>query len=208
MYSELGDKKRGVLNDFDLASVMEPGSRFPEKTGWERSGSIPFMAEALIEFPDGMVKRWYRYDFESFAWCLLWHTLVTPSPDWPLEDLGSVLKFKTAITSSSFECFFLAKARLEWRMYIGVIFEWFRRLDEMRMKIRDSAYSKFRWSQKIFTNTEKALIYDELDDKIEDKEHIRPIILAAKSMEEGQGFEVLDNITWIDITIEKRKTVK
>jgi hypothetical protein len=63
--------KRGVLNDFDLA-------RLPTQEGSSRAkdnaGNRPFMALDLLseEAFKGRVKRLYRHDAESFAWCLVY----------------------------------------------------------------------------------------------------------------------------------------
>ncbi|KAK0199580.1 hypothetical protein DFS33DRAFT_1267374, partial [Desarmillaria ectypa] len=70
MYSIVTGK--AILNDFDLAALMNPGDVSPQKKGWERTGTKPFMALELLKMADGSVKRRYRHDLESFAWCLLW----------------------------------------------------------------------------------------------------------------------------------------
>ena len=44
MYYEQDGKKYGVLNDFDLAAIMAVGERTPKKQGFERTGTLPFMA--------------------------------------------------------------------------------------------------------------------------------------------------------------------
>lgn len=58
----------GVLNDFDLATVMDV------PTGNERTGTMPFMALSLLddEALCGQVKHLYEHDAESFIWVLLW----------------------------------------------------------------------------------------------------------------------------------------
>lgn len=50
MCKMVGKEWRGVLNDFDLAAIMKYGSRSPDKKGWERTGTLPFMALDLLEF--------------------------------------------------------------------------------------------------------------------------------------------------------------
>lgn len=71
MYKGEGLNVVGVLNDFDLAST-EDGI-----TGYERTGTIPFMALDLLT-EDGLagkIKHVYAHDVESFLWVLLWTCL-------------------------------------------------------------------------------------------------------------------------------------
>ena len=73
MYRE--DDKCGVLNDFDLSTIMEPGDKRPNRRqGLERTGTLPFMAlELLLEDGfNGKIPRRYDHEFESFAWVLVW----------------------------------------------------------------------------------------------------------------------------------------
>ncbi|KAK0216566.1 hypothetical protein EDD85DRAFT_962350 [Armillaria nabsnona] len=72
---------KAVVNDFDLAAIMEPGGTSPQKRGFERMGTKPFMALELLWKAQGEVKRKYRHDLESFAWCLLWCAMAEPFPD-------------------------------------------------------------------------------------------------------------------------------
>jgi len=68
---------RGILNDFDLASIMEPGDKSPKQTGHRRTVILSFMAMKLLS-PDGLrgdIPRLYRHEFESFVWVLLWASL-------------------------------------------------------------------------------------------------------------------------------------
>ncbi len=64
----------GVLNDFDLASIMEPGATSPPKTGIRRTGTPLFMSVDLLSDKalSMGVPRLYRHDLESFAWILLY----------------------------------------------------------------------------------------------------------------------------------------
>jgi hypothetical protein len=69
-----------VLNDFDLAAIMEPGEEFPSKVGFERTGTMPFMAVDLLLQDTGMIKGLYAHDLESMIWCMVWY--LEPQPDW------------------------------------------------------------------------------------------------------------------------------
>ena len=65
------DKSDGVLNDFDLATMdLDP-------TGDERTGTIPFMAQALLTEGGsaGKIRHVYAHDAESFVWVLTWISL-------------------------------------------------------------------------------------------------------------------------------------
>jgi hypothetical protein len=72
MYIEDEGKKRGILNDFDLASVMAPGAESPSKVGHRRTGTLVFMALELLDSLDGEIPRRYHHELESFVWVLLW----------------------------------------------------------------------------------------------------------------------------------------
>jgi hypothetical protein len=68
------DNKYGVLNDFDLSTIMKPGDQNPNRQGLERTGTLPFMALELLEDEgfDGKIPRRYHHELESFAWVLVW----------------------------------------------------------------------------------------------------------------------------------------
>jgi len=72
MYKD--DNKYGVLNDFDLSTIMNPGDRNPNRQGLERTGTLPFMAVELLHTKgfDGLVPRRYDHELESFSWVLVW----------------------------------------------------------------------------------------------------------------------------------------
>ena len=68
------DNKYGVLNDFDLSTLMKPGDRNPNRQGLERTGTLPFMAVELLHEKgfDGKIPRRSEHELESFAWVLVW----------------------------------------------------------------------------------------------------------------------------------------
>jgi hypothetical protein len=59
----------GVLNDYDLSSTRDDGP-----SGNERTGTIPFMALALLttQAIEGKVEHQYQHDAESLIWVLAW----------------------------------------------------------------------------------------------------------------------------------------
>ena len=66
--------KKGILNDFDLSTIMDPGIDTPPKSGQEHTGTKPFMALELLteDGYSGNVQRRYRHELESFTWVLAW----------------------------------------------------------------------------------------------------------------------------------------
>lgn len=65
---------KGVLSDFDLARLKELSG----PTGYENTGTLPFMALELLtnEGVQGRVPRRYRHDAEGFAWVLAYLCLA------------------------------------------------------------------------------------------------------------------------------------
>ncbi|ESK83568.1 other 1 protein kinase, partial [Moniliophthora roreri MCA 2997] len=63
-----------ILNDYDFATLMDPGTEIPDRKGYERTGTRPFMALDLLkaEGVTGHTPRRYRHDLESFFWVLVW----------------------------------------------------------------------------------------------------------------------------------------
>ena len=59
-----------ILNDFDFAATMVPGSLSPNQPGFEKVGTRPFMAVDLIQKE---LKRGFRHDLESAIWAMIWY---------------------------------------------------------------------------------------------------------------------------------------
>ncbi|ESK84865.1 other 1 protein kinase [Moniliophthora roreri MCA 2997] len=72
MYREVTGKC--ILNDYDLATLMDPGTEVPDCKGYECTRTRPFMAMDLLKAEGvvGHVYRRYRHDLESFCWVLVW----------------------------------------------------------------------------------------------------------------------------------------
>ncbi|KAF8833735.1 hypothetical protein BDN67DRAFT_976454 [Paxillus ammoniavirescens] len=70
MYHSVNGKVIGVLNDYDLASLMSSDNPL----GKERTGTMLFMAIDLLDADgrDGKVKHLYRHDMESLVWVFVW----------------------------------------------------------------------------------------------------------------------------------------
>jgi hypothetical protein len=106
MWYKKDGKLIGVLNDYDLSSLAtEPGPR-----GYERTGTVPFMAIDLLtkRGQRGEVKHLYRHDLESFVWCFAWISLrykkgvlrprgSRPFDEWATSDAVICGNFKLAL---------------------------------------------------------------------------------------------------------------
>ena len=208
MFLEVGGKeKRGILNDFDLASVMAPGSRFPAKTGWVRSGTLPFLASEIVQFPDGMLKRWYRYDLESFAWCLLWHMLEERDSSWLSDKIEDVKLYKNAaVFSPQWSMHLSEKGKLEWDSYNDIIPTWFEDIGAPTLQVNKIFQTNSNRNGQRITAEEKLKKYDELDEKNDDLQHISSVVLFAKDMDQSKGVDALEDITWIEVIVEKNET--
>ncbi|KAF6742178.1 hypothetical protein DFP72DRAFT_1022965 [Ephemerocybe angulata] len=66
-------RKYIVLNDFDLATVMNPGDESPPKSGNGMGGTKPFMALEVLGNADGSIKRVLHQELESTFWSLAWY---------------------------------------------------------------------------------------------------------------------------------------
>ncbi|KAG7088858.1 hypothetical protein E1B28_012812 [Marasmius oreades] len=89
MFRLTGDRKVGVLNDFDLACTMEENRRATSK---QRTGTKPFIAIdllTLVKGAEGSAKHFVRYDLESlvyvFAWIICRYENGQEIKDPPLE---------------------------------------------------------------------------------------------------------------------------
>ena len=65
MYYCEGNNVVGVLNDWDLATVLSSSATH----NTDRTGTIPFMALQLLE--SERVAQMFRHDAESFIWLFL-----------------------------------------------------------------------------------------------------------------------------------------
>ncbi|KAG1897795.1 uncharacterized protein F5891DRAFT_505686 [Suillus fuscotomentosus] len=108
----MGYRLRGrfitVLNDFDLSSIEDLLSSIQGgPKGFERTGTVPFMALDLLkpEAIAGQVEHVYRHDAESFIWVLAWICLRyrkgkllrkgRPLDEWLTVDAMGCLKEKS-----------------------------------------------------------------------------------------------------------------
>ena len=104
MYYREGDSVVGVLNDWDLATVLS-SSATPNT---DRTGTIPFMALQLLE--GERVTHMFRHDAESFIWLFLWvcgcsdgstsEVLVAPYKVWRKLDMLACQEKRAAFLSA------------------------------------------------------------------------------------------------------------
>ncbi|KAG2146760.1 hypothetical protein DEU56DRAFT_786259, partial [Suillus clintonianus] len=96
MWYENDGKLIGVLNDYDLSSLV--GDAGPRDN--DRTGTVPFMALDLLR-EGGEVKHLYCRDLESFLWVFIWICLryrdgvLLPTESRPLDEWA---------TKSAVEC--------------------------------------------------------------------------------------------------------
>lgn len=61
----------GILNDYDLAVVLNDDKSLPPPSSKHRTGTAPFMAYELL-LPGRFTIHLYRHDLESFLYVLVW----------------------------------------------------------------------------------------------------------------------------------------
>ncbi|KAJ8507767.1 hypothetical protein ONZ45_g9880 [Pleurotus djamor] len=101
---------RGVLTDFDL-SILQWEDRV---VGCDRTGTVPFMALALLkdEYWNGGIQRYYHHEMEAFIWCLPFvclggfaagserHEVIT---EWVAADATQCRRLKLDFAAHSFK---------------------------------------------------------------------------------------------------------
>jgi hypothetical protein len=106
MWYEKDGKLIGVLNDYDLSSLVdEPGPR-----GNECTGTVQFMVCDLLtkKGQRGEVKHLYCHDLESFVWCFAWISMrykkgvlrprgLRPFDEWATLDAVACGEKKTSL---------------------------------------------------------------------------------------------------------------
>ena len=193
MYYEQDGKKYGVLNDFDLAAIMAVGERTPKKQGFERTGTLPFMAIDLLRYPNGQISRWFRHDLESCMWCLVWQALARKQEHWYGEELTRI----SAEKSDTLGLLDKSCLKPEWKPYYLFIVHWarsFRYREEARVGLTLSLDS----------NEEKIKVWQDADDKAIDADFLRPDAQAGKKMVKIEGVEALEDLRWIETVVGVR----
>lgn len=189
----------GILNDFDLAGFMKPGARNPEKKGWERTGSIAFMAMDVLKYPDGEQRRWYRHDLESFVWCLLWVMMKEPPLSWLDDGFEEVRKQKDYLCADIINV--KRSIKSEWSFASEFVREWTQKLGESN-RARDQIAYRFLFGKDSSLGKNEIDIYDSEDERLEDCEHIRLVSNSAKEMDGVVDMQALYDTSWVDVVLD------
>lgn len=204
MCTERNGHDVGVLNDFDLATVMEPGSRYPEKKGWERTGSIPFLAMDLLKYPDGTQKRWYRHDLESFMWCLLWVMMEHPPLSWLDNGFKEVYDLKIVFCVQAKRSF--SNIWLVWKFARLFAVKWIRRLDDgAPVATEDGLDALFDSDGNEASDSSDVEARNAAETEKKDSDHVRVVAESAKKMKGSTDIPALDDTSWVDVELEGLK---
>ena len=193
MYYEQDGKKYGVLNDFDLAAIMAVGERTPKKQGFERTGTLPFMAIDLLRYPDGQISRWFRHDLESCMWCVVWQALAKEREHWYSEDLTRIDAEKSKILGM----LDISHLKEEWQPFIPFLEHW-------TFSLSDRLNARRRLVSRIVAEEERIKAWQDADDKMNDADFMRPDAEARKNMMKIEGVEALEDLRWIEIVVGVR----
>ena len=193
MYYEQDGKKYGVLNDFDLAAIMAVGERTPKKQGFERTGTLPFMAIDLLRFPNGQISRWFRHDLESCMWCLVWQALARKQEHWYSDELTRISAEKSGMLS----LLDISYLKEEWEPFTPFLVHW-----AESFTYRDEARQKLIKFLKI--NEEQIKAWQDADGKAIDADFMRPDAQAGKNLVKIEGVEALEDLGWIEIVVDAR----
>ena len=193
MYYEQDGKKYGVLNDFDLAAIMAVGERTPKKQGFERTGTLPFMAIDLLRYSNGQISRWFRHDLESCMWCLVWQALAKKQEHWYSDELTRISNDKSAMLNA------LDRSCLkqEWKPYAVLLEHW-------TLSFRGRMDARRRLVSRLVADVEKIKVWQDADDKANDADLMRPDAKAGKDMMKIEGVEALEDLRWIEIVVGVR----
>lgn len=203
MYCANNSKLIGILNDFDLAAVMDPGKRCPPRTGYERTGTLAFMALDLLQYCDGEMSRWYRHDLESFTWVLYWEMFKFPYREWTEGTFSQVFSAKRSVMNAVSQQ--LPNLKLQWKLDLRFITSWFwswiNLIQTTNVEMTTAAIAS--GSDKALTGSEVLDICHATDTATADTVHIRAAVECAKNIRESSRLEIpaLLDTTWIDVVL-------
>ena len=193
MYCEQDGKKYGVLNDFDLAAIMSVCERTPKKQGFERTGTLPFMALDLLRYPDGQISRWFRHDLESCMWCVVWQALAKERVHWYSEALDRISDEKSGMLNE----LEMSHLKQEWQPFTPFLEQW-------TLLFRSRRDARRRLVSRLVADVEKIKVWQDADDKANDADLMRPDAKAGKDMLNIEGVEALEDLRWIEIVVSVR----
>lgn len=205
MYFETDSDMIGVLNDYDLASVMEPGARTPEMNGYERVGTKPFIALDLLHNQEDLVRRRYHHDLESFAWRFLWE-MLQETPRWAAET--SEVEYERKMSYVSQIGSQIVYIKKEWRPYFKFIFKWFRNCLEFADNIVCCMATIYLDGPGFKTKEEKLAFRSELEEETSDRERLQPVVEAAKAVVCNTELEVIRDTSWLDVRLLSKSNTR
>lgn len=183
----------GILNDFDLAGFMEPGARNPERMGWERTGSIAFMAMDLLMNPDGTEKRWYRHDLESFLWCLLWVMLKKPPVSWLDDGFAVVQSQKRALCDEIPEL--IRNINIDWKIVQDLVVDWI-------FDLRESSTARNRHLYSLLSGRKSHQVKDKSEGEGKtDTGHICQVVESVKAIDCAKDISAVKDISWVNVEL-------
>lgn len=99
----------GILNDYDLAIILNDDKSLPPPSSKHRTGTAPFMAYELLS-AKGSIAHLYRHDLESFLYVLVWTAMgyegfkppkgVDPLEMWRGGDWSAIARDKNSFLTS------------------------------------------------------------------------------------------------------------
>lgn len=191
----------GMLNDFDLAAVVDPGTRSPPKTGWERTGTLPFMALDLLRYTKGEIKRWYRHDLESFAWCLFWEMLSVPNIKWAEGTFEEVFQLKRATMFDTGDD--ISNYNATWLNVQSFIESWFQCSRRFKKTVDFHLTKATILKEKSLSESETIEIRNRVDNDMSDEAHILEAVEAVRENLPHLVIRALVETSWIGVELEK-----
>ena len=150
------------------------------------------MSLDLLKYFDGQIKRWYRHDLESSAWCLAFHMLTSGPTEW-LATHNTVYNVKVAFKQKSAAYSW----KSVWADYEDFVLDWIGKWSAL-----DSHRNDIIRRLKGLKEEEKLAKLAEEDAKVEDKVYIKEAIDAASKLEGSVGLEVFESADiWINVTL-------
>lgn len=192
IYNEAKCKLTGIPRDLDLAVVIKASCPSPDKKGWERTGTLPFMVLDLLEFCNGELKRWYRHDLESGTWCLAYVMMIDESElrKWYTGTLEQVNDHKYRLLHR----FKVNMVKKDWEPYAPFITLWLQKWSELHSELDSLVRMTF-----LKTKSEEFEKREAYDSDHPDDGFIRQAVDIAKNLGlDEEGIDALENISWIE----------
>ena len=190
--SDYSDSKIiGNMNDFNFEGIAKSKDCVPSRRGWERTGTSAFMALELLKYQDYQLKRWYRHDLESSAWCFVYLILASDLSTWRYGTHDDI--FNAKVSFAQFTSAY--KTHPIWVEYMVFAYTWVQgwtTLDGLRNRL----------VQFIFDSGEQIARLTEEDLKVADVVHIKDAIDEASKLKGSTGLKVSESANeWTNATL-------